>query len=360
MGIGRFAFTPLLPMMQADAGISIAQGGWLASANYLGYLTGSLWAAAQPARAGVAIRAGLLVIGAATLAMGIAEDLGAWLALRFAAGVASAWVLIHVSSWCLERLAPLGRPLLGGVVYAGVGTGIMIAGLLCVALMATGAGSSSAWLILGALAMALAAVLWPQFKPGADHAGRSEARGAWNADWVRLVACYGAYGLGYIIPATFLPAMARESIADPSLFGWAWPLFGAAAIASTLVVASLPRRVGYRRTWVTCHLVMAVGVMGPLLLPGLQGILLASICVGGTFVVITMVGLQEAQRISGRHSSALIAAMTAAFAAGQIAGPALVSLWIRQGGTLAGGLAAAGAVLVASAAALLGGGKRAA
>lgn len=352
MGIGRFAFTPLLPMMQADAGVSIGQGGWLATANYVGYFAGSLWAAAQRVRTGVAIRAGLLVIGLATLAMGMTETFAAWLVLRFTAGVASAWVLIHVSSWCLERLAPLGKPLLGGVVYAGVGSGIMAAGLLCVALMVSGAASSAAWLILGCLAMALAVALWPQFKQEAERAASREGRSAWTSEWVRLVVCYGAYGLGYIIPATFLPAMARDSLADPSLFGWAWPLFGAAAIASTLAVAALPRRYGNRRIWVACHLVMALGVLGPFLLPGLPGILLASVCVGGTFVVITMVGLQEAQRIAGSQSPALIAAMTAAFAAGQIAGPALVAIWVRQGGTLAVGLAAAGAVLIASAALL--------
>ena len=55
MGIGRFAFTPLLPMMQDDAGVSLAQGGYLASANYLGYLAGALWAM-RPARAQLAIR----------------------------------------------------------------------------------------------------------------------------------------------------------------------------------------------------------------------------------------------------------------------------------------------------------------
>jgi hypothetical protein len=41
MGIGRFAFTPLLPLMQQDAGVSLLQGSWLATANYVGYLVGA-------------------------------------------------------------------------------------------------------------------------------------------------------------------------------------------------------------------------------------------------------------------------------------------------------------------------------
>src|SRR6185436_2482385 len=129
MGIGRFAFTPILPMMQDDAGITLAQGGWLASANYAGYLAGALWAAAMPLRSEWAIRGGLLVIAASTVAMGLADTMPAWLVLRAAAGVASAWVLVHVSSWALEKPAPLDRPALNGVVYAGVGTGVAIAGL---------------------------------------------------------------------------------------------------------------------------------------------------------------------------------------------------------------------------------------
>src|SRR5262245_64894373 len=73
MGIGRFAFTPILPMMQEDAGVSIAMGGWLASANYIGYLLGALSVMGLRMRATSAIRAGLLTIGLATLAMGLAK-----------------------------------------------------------------------------------------------------------------------------------------------------------------------------------------------------------------------------------------------------------------------------------------------
>src|SRR5262250_3017503 len=90
MGIGRFAFTPLLPMMQEDSGLSVAEGGWLASANYLGYLVGALWAVRLRLSARAAIRAGLAVIAASTLAMALHDGFLLWAVLRTLAGIASA------------------------------------------------------------------------------------------------------------------------------------------------------------------------------------------------------------------------------------------------------------------------------
>src|SRR5206468_2161216 len=171
MGIGRFAFTPILPMMQEDAGLSIAMGGWLASANYVGYLLGALSVMGLRMRASSAIRAGLIAIGLATLAMGLDGGLVWWLVLRAIAGVASALVLINVSAWCLERLAALGRLGLTNTVFAGVGAGIVLAGGLCLALMHAGAGSSRAWTVLGATSLALVVA---GLRRGGDglHAGR--------------------------------------------------------------------------------------------------------------------------------------------------------------------------------------------
>ena len=48
MGLGRFAFTPLLPMMLHDGLLDLRQGSYLASINYLGYLLGALACALQP------------------------------------------------------------------------------------------------------------------------------------------------------------------------------------------------------------------------------------------------------------------------------------------------------------------------
>jgi MFS family permease len=348
MGIGRFAFTPLLPMMQADSGLSFTAGGWLASANYLGYLFGAL-SAGLFLRSRRVIRVGMLVIAGSTLGMGITEQPAVWAALRLAAGMASAWVLVHVSAWCLPRL--MGRRTLAGVVYAGVGVGIVVAGAVCAMLMAWGVPSSRAWIVLGAMCLLPTFVLWHVFVT--DGSARSPAAGRWNPQWWPLVLCYGAFGFGYIIPATFLPAMARGEIADPALFGWAWPVFGAAAAASTLAVAVLSRRFTDRRLWGMSQLVMALGVGAPLAVRGLAGILIAALCVGGSFMVVTMTGMQEALQVAGAQVARLMAAMTAAFATGQILGPVFASLLIEARGGLSAALLLGCLLLAISAFALL-------
>lgn len=356
MGIGRFAFTPILPLMQDDAGLSVVSGGYLASANYLGYLIGSLVATRLQVRDEVAVLGSMLIIGIATLAMGFAENYVAWLALRLIAGIANAWIAIFAFSWCLDRLAALQQPLLNSLIFTGVGAGILVVGVICVALMQVDASSAQAWIVFGVLALAITAAVWTTYAGGgtAHHAAaRPRARGApWSREAALLVFCFGASGFGYIIPATFLPAMARDIISDPAVFGWAWPVFGAAAMLSTLGAATLLRGFHPRRVWMICHLVMACGVATPVFWSGLAAIMVAALCVGGTFMVITMLSIQEARAVAGAHVVHLTAAMTGAFASGQILGPVVASVMLDAGWGFASGLLLAGALLVISAAML--------
>src|SRR5262249_56518628 len=108
-----------------------------------------------------------------------------------------------------------------------------------------------------------------------------------------IVICYGLFGFGYILPATFLPAMAREVVDDPAVFGLAWPIFGGAAAVSTIVVALLVDRVNRLRVWASSHLVMAAGVALPTIWLSKETIADAALLVGSTFMVITMLGFQE-------------------------------------------------------------------
>jgi MFS family permease len=333
MGIGRFAFTPLLPMMQEEFGLTLAEGGWLASANYFGYLAGALSATlvADAARRG-AIRLGLVTIALSTLAMGATDSFAAWMVLRFLPGFASAWVLVCVSAWSLDLLGKAGRPALGGAVYAGVGAGIAFAGVACLILIQAGSDSSAAWAVLGAAALAVALALGPvvgsDARDSADRCAAKADTGKIPEFW-RLVFCHGAFGFGYIIPATFLPVMAKQIVAEPLWFGLAWPVFGAAALISTLAAARLTDVIGQREVWILGNLAMGIGVLVPIGVPGLAGIAIAAICVGGTFMVNTMVGMQQARRVAGARAGSLMAAMTSAFAAGQIAGPLLVG-WLAR------------------------------
>ena len=355
MGIGRFAFTPILPMMQEDVGVSIAEGGWLASANYAGYLFGALSVMRLRGLGTVtAIRGGLVAIGILTLAVGFESQFVVWIVLRFLAGVASAWVMILVSAWCLERLASLGRPLLTGTVFAGVGTGIAAAGGVCIVIAHSHGSSAQAWITLGVLSLVLSAVVWPSFSE--DAGSRSETAklpttgsAHWDAESIRLVLCYGAFGFGYIIPATFLPVMAKQVIHNPGLFGWSWPIFGLAAVASTLVVAALSRNAGNRSLWIISHLVMALGVVFPVVLPGLGAIVVAALFIGGTVIVVAMLAMQEARNVAGHDAPRLMAAMTSAFAIGQMVGPIAVSYTVGVDGDFSGALLGACFLLLASA-----------
>ncbi|HSW03726.1 YbfB/YjiJ family MFS transporter [Aquabacterium sp.] len=330
MGIGRFVFTPLLPLMQREGLLSADGGALLAAANYLGYLLGALSAARVPASPRALVMGALLGTAALTAATGWLSGLPAWLTLRFAAGVVSAWALVGISSWAVPALAQRGRADAGGWVFAGVGLGIALAGgwVWLFAAQAT----PTLWLQLGAVALVLAVLVATQWRrgaavlqrPSADRGSAAVPRGSWP-----LVLCYGTLGFGYILPATYLPALARELIDDPRLFGLVWPVFGLAAAASTLLAGRALRRWHRLRIWSASHALMAIGCALPLLTRSGPGLTLAALCVGGTFMVATMVGLQQARMLAPLNPTPLLGRMSAAFAAGQIAGP-LVALGLAR------------------------------
>jgi predicted MFS family arabinose efflux permease len=257
-------------------------------------------------------------------------------------------VLVGVSAWALPVLTQMHQATRSGQVFAGVGVGICFAGLVGLVAGVTALGSQATWISLGVIAASFALALWPQLARDGVHAtpvagsGRAPlTRQAWIA-----ALCYGAFGYGYIIPATFLPALAREVIKDPAVFGWVWPIFGAAAAVSTMFAMRLVPALSPRRLWAYGQWVLALGVVARVFAINLTTLLFAASCVGGTFMVITMAGKQEARRLGGARSARAVALYTAAFALGQIAGPLTVSLF--DGGLLLPSLLAALALAASS------------
>jgi MFS family permease len=327
MGIGRFAFTPLFPLMVRDGLLGGGAGAVLAASNYLGYLVGALAATRLRVASARLLAFGLGATVLTTAAMGWTATVPAWTMLRFLAGVASAWTLVATSAWGLAWLAALGRARLAGLAFSGVGVGIASAGLFC--LVAGGTLSSSAmWTGLAGLAL-LGAVLplaasrrWPV--PSAAAAATPAPVATQAASPGRtggLVVCYTLYGFGYILPATYLPALARQLVDDPQVFGLAWPLFGAAGAVSTALMSGPLGRANRLLVGAVCHAVMAAGVLLPALWTSLSSVVVAALLVGGTFMVITLVAMQEGRARAEARATQVLGQMTAGFALGQLVGP---------------------------------------
>ncbi len=355
MGIGRFVFTPLLPMMRADGLIDIVGGGVLASVHFFGYWVGAVSAARLPFSPRAACYAALTVIGLSTLGMGLTDAFPVWLVLRWLAGVCSAWMLVLVGTYPAGALAAAksGGAVYQGWLFGGVGAGICLAGLACLAFMTFGVPSAGSWLVIGAATLAaallVARVLGPALPGARVSPARRSASDRVPLDWWAVIA-YGAMGMGYVIPATYLPVMARAIMDEPLVFGWSWPVFGAAAFASTLLAARLYARYGNRRIWAVSQMVLAAGVVLPAVVPHILAVMAAGLAVGGTFMIITMAGIKEAHRIAPAPDTARhIAALTAAFATGQMAGPVCASLVHEVSGQFSAALIATGVLLLVTA-----------
>jgi predicted MFS family arabinose efflux permease len=144
-----------------------------------------------------------------------------------------------------------------------------------------------------------------------------------------LIVCYGLMGFGYILPATFLPALARSAVDDPRLFGLAWPLFGATGAVSTVLSAWLARHAGRLQVWAVSQALMGVGALLPSIWLNGATIALSALLVGGTFMVITLAGVQEMRARAPQQAVRRVGQVTAAFALGQIAGPVLSALLLQ-------------------------------
>lgn len=342
MGIGRFAFTPLLPMMLAEGKVTLSQASWLASSNYLGYLLGALLCMLQPwiwRQLGIAatpsapsmVQGGLVTTVALTLGMALPWA-DAWPVLRFCAGVTSAIVFVYTSGWCLTQLAQLQFSSMGALIYIGPGAGIVISGLAASAMVATHWSASSGWQIFGLLAALLTAGVWPIFGSGVSAVGATATAPAAQLplpgvsfELPLFTLAYGLAGFGYIITASFLPVIARQSLPDSHWLDLFWPLFGLGVMAGALLASRIRGVQDLRWLLIGSYLVQAIGIACSLISPSLPGFTLGSLLLGLPFTAITFFAMQEVRRLRPAQAASFMGLATALYGIGQIMGPPLAT-----------------------------------
>ncbi|CAK16643.1 YbfB/YjiJ family MFS transporter [Pseudomonas entomophila] len=328
MGIGRFALTPQLPRLITEGQFDLTAGGLIAAANYLGYFLGAVdgMFARQPAQVRLRLHGGLWLCVLLTLASWAADGFWSHLLLRFGTGVASAWVLVMIASLSQQLASAHGQQRLGALVFAGPGVGIAVTGALALAAHLLGLNSAALWLVYGvaALVMLLAVLPWlpKALEPAAAVTVDSGQRRVTGIGRLGLV--YALYGIGYILPATFLSQMASQQFQGQWLADLFWPAFGLASALGVLLVSL--RRPGRTSGWLTATLwLQGLGVLACLLGGGL-GLALGVLLCGGPFLACMQLVMQRSRELAPHATQRNAGLLTACFALGQLSGPLLAAL----------------------------------
>ena len=331
MGVGRFAYTPILPLMHAQAGLSPQLGAELATANYIGYLVGAVAAIVAPAlaRSQSTLRLALLVL-VATLALMPTTHVGTvWLVLRLLAGFMSALIFVITASAMLSGLRAHAHHVTGWA-FGGVGVGIALSGILVLTLRTSGTWQE-AWWSAAALTAVLTVLAWrletgrSADHPAADLPRRSDRPGRRCFGW--LLTSYTLEGVGYIIAGTFLVAAI-----DQTAPGWvgsgAWVLVGLTAVPSSALLAWLSRT--WSRPTLLCAalIVQAIGIGLPALIGGITPALISAILFGSTFLGVAAIALAIGAHLQVPRA---VAILTAGYSTGQILGPLAVTPFLHNG-----------------------------
>jgi MFS family permease len=326
MGLGRFAYTPILPLMTEQAALTPQAAGALATANYIGYLAGALAGTVSPrlARSTVAWRASLTVLVVTLAAMPLLPNTIGWLLLRSVAGFASAVMFVIAVNSMMDHLPPH----LPGWGFGGVGLGIALSGALVLAMPAA-AGWQGAWWTAAALAAVLGAGAWAMRGGSQPNTPPTETRSArrTNRWFAMLFVSYSLEGIGYIVAGTFLVAAIKQS--SPGWLGnGAWLVVGVAAVPSAALWAWLCGRWSHPTMLAGALLLQAFGIALPALAPGVITALVGAILFGATFIGVSTMALAAGRRLGFAGAVALL---TSGYSVGQILGPVAVTPLLRHG-----------------------------
>lgn len=326
MGIGRFVYTPILPLMTTQAGITTHTAATLATANYAGYLAGALAGSMWPRLAhSVAVcRVSLLMLVGSLAVMPWATTSIEWVSLRALAGLTSALVFVIAVNTLLEHLHD--RPAhLAGWGLGGVGGGIALSAIL---VLASG-DWQLAWWTSAAVAAVLTAAAWTMHpaaqKPGAPQTNVQQR--VPHRAFTLLATSYTLEGVGYIIAGTFLVAAVAQD-APHWLGGGTWLMVGLATVPSAALWAALSARWSHPGLLVIALCVQAAGIAAAAFFGGVAAALVGAVLFGGTFIGVSTLSLAAGRLL--RYPRA-VALLTAGYSVGQIVGPVMVGPLLHHG-----------------------------
>ena len=352
LGIGRFAYSLVLPDMRETLHWSYSAAGFMNTINAAGYLAGALLASRLIRRFGwsATVRGGTL---ACLVSLAMCAMTGNFLVLslaRMLAGLGAA--AGFVGGGALAAIVAQSRPeranFLLSLFYAGPGLGILASGLIAPFTLQA-FGPASWWIVWWAMAGLAAVLTAPLLLTRLDvSAGITDAGATGFA--IRPVAIYLAgyflFGAGYIAYMTFMIAYVRDAGGGPAAQAAFWSLIGLSAFVTPWVWRGV---LALNRGGLATAIILGVNAVGaglPIL--GHSTALLATSAVVFGVAFFAVVGSTTAFVRFNYPPQAwptAIAAMTIAFGIGQTLGPIVVGAITDALGSLSYALNVSAAML---------------
>jgi len=320
MGVARFAFTPVLPLMQSDFGFSDTVSGSMASLNYLGYLLGAVFSRKLGRKAYpffiFSIPVSLVLVGLMYF-----ESYSLWYTLRFLSGFFSAAVFIMSAEFIMDYLSRKNKPQMAGMIYSGIGGGMVLSGLT-VPILSGFFNSSEIWLWLAGLSI-LPAVFAMAYTPKPENCSTPQKSDDKRVNRLIYILCasYLLEGLGYIITGTFISVIVLRGTGSVVLSGYVWVIAGLGAVFITPLWSLYAKKRGLTHAIMTAFFIQTLAIAMPVLTQNTFLTMLGAVGYGGTFLGIVSMSLAYGRQISPTGSTTAL--LTIFFSLGQMTGPVL-------------------------------------
>ena len=351
IGLARFAYTPLLPSLQLQTGLTDAAAGGLAAINYAGYMSGALaatWIDDVRWRHWL-YSAGLWMALLTVAAMALTTWMPAWALIRYVGGLCGATGMLLGSGLVLGWLIRQGRRPELGLYFIGLGLGIVVSAVGAWALAQWWPTWSDQWLAFAALGLVFFVPAWKWRPPvpthvAPAHAAASGSLGSRRWTWA-MVTSYFAAGWGFVISATFTVAIVEREPALAGVGPLAWAMVGLAAMPAVFIWDLVARRVGEKRALLLAFGLQTVSVILPAISGDLWAALAGAVGYGATFIGIVSLTLALAGRRAPSNPGKAMAKLTLSYGVAQILAPVIAGHMAQTTGTFKGALWLTAAVM---------------
>lgn len=360
MGIARYSFTPMIPFMSDQMGVTESLAGWLAGWNYMGYLSGLfiVWLIADLRAKDFFYRYGLIIAVLATLLMAAHEDRLVWYVSRFFAGITSATGFMLGTGLVLNWLHHNGYKSELGLHFSGIGLGIVVSAIV---VDVTGLGAifdlswRLQWVALAGVGLLLclpAFFLLPMPKENEVEMARDRDVGIGtgmnppSSRWLWLMsAAYFCAGFSNTLNVTFTSLIAELQPLE-GMGSKVWMVVGLVAAPSSFIWDRIARKISALDALIAAF---SLNVVGNIILAtghSLTATLIAAVLFGFTFIGIVSLTLSTVGRAYGLKATQIMARLTFGYCIAQILSPILSGIVAEKMGNFSAPLYVVSGIMI--------------